>query len=79
MKFGTWAHCYSGISIKRTPLEQKKVSALERYFLRFDCKADQSVPRHTVRLVEVSALLCVPFIEIPLYYYYSYYVNSNRW
>ena len=48
---------YSGISIKWTPLVQKNVSALQRFFLRqFDRKTKQSVPRHTVRLSEVSAL-----------------------
>ena len=61
-------HKYSGISIKRTPLVQKNVSALQRFFLRqFGRKAEQSVPRHTVRLIEMSALQCVRFIEIPLY------------
>ena len=45
-----------------------EMSALQRFFLRqFDRKAKQSVPRHTVRLIEVSALQCVRFIEIPLY------------
>ena len=59
---------YSEISIKQTPLVQKKVSALWRSFLRqFDRKAKQSVPRHTFRLIEVSALQCVHFIEILLH------------
>ena len=67
-------HKYSGISIKRTQLVQKKcvrfieMSALQKLFLRqFDRKAEQSVPHYTVRLIEMSALQCVRFIEIPLY------------
>ena len=35
------------------------MSALQRFFLRlFDRKAKQSVPRHTVRFMEMSNLVC---------------------
>ena len=38
----------------------KEMSALQRFFLRqFFCKTKQSVPRHTVRLIEVSAQICI--------------------
>ena len=38
-----------------------EMSVLQRFFLRqFDRKAKQSVPRHTVRLMEVSSSQCVP-------------------
>ena len=45
-----------------------EMSAFQRFFLRqFERKANQSVPCHTVHLIEVLALQCVRFIEIPLY------------
>ena len=44
-----------------------ETSALQRFFLRqLDRKAKQSVPSHTVRLIEVSHLWCVRFTEILL-------------
>ena len=65
---------YSGISIKRTPLVQKKsplyrdVRLLEIFSKIFWPQSEAIRSRHTARLIEVSALQCVHLIEISLYF-----------
>ena len=65
------AYRYRGISLKRTLLVQKiypsyrGVCFIEILLLEFDLKSVRSVPRYSVRYIEMSALGHVRFRDIP--------------